>query len=153
MRRMRARLAPLIERARGAVDRLRDRFARRPSELPAAAQLVALEQPGATLGERPYDLLLIAAVLGLLGIGTVEIYSATAADALTHFHDSAHFLERQLAYLAVGGLAMWFGARLDYRKLRAWVYPLLVISVVLLAAALVMPARNGAKRWIPLGPL
>ena len=50
--------------------------------LPAAAQLVAVQQPSATLPERPYDLSLLAAVLGLLGIGTVEIYSATAADAL-----------------------------------------------------------------------
>src|SRR5262249_27168904 len=37
--------------------------------------------------------------------------------------------------------------------LRAWTYPLLAISLVLLAAALATHAKNGAKRWIPLGPL
>src|SRR5512146_3135136 len=145
-------LSRLLARARSLRGRVRLRRDSNPT-LPPSAALISVLHPGATLGERPYDLLLIAAVLGLLGIGTVEIYSATAADALTHFHDSAHFLERQLAYLAVGGLAMWFGARLDYRKLRAWVYPLLFGAMFLLGVALAMPARNGAKRWLPLGPL
>src|SRR5207248_482557 len=91
--------------------------------------------------------------LALIGLGTVEIYSATAADALAHYHDAAHFLERQLGYLAVGGLALWAGARLDYRRLAAWTVPLLFVAIVLLALALFAPARNGARRWIPLGPL
>lgn len=121
--------------------------------LPVSAQLVAVQHPSAALPERSYDLLLIAAMLGLLCIGTIEIYSATAADALTHYHDAAHYLERQLMYMAAGGVALWWGARLDYRRLKAWTYPLLAVSLVLLAAALAFPARNGAHRWIPLGPL
>ena len=48
---------------------------------------------------------------------------------------------------------MWFAARIDYRRLRGWIYPLLAIALSCSAAALAMPARNGAKRWIPLGPL
>ena len=121
--------------------------------LPVSAQIVAVQHPSAALPERSYDLLLIAAMLGLLCIGTIEIYSATAADALTHYHDAAHYLVRQLMYMAAGGVALWYGARLDYRRLKAWTYPLLALSLVLLAAALVFPARNGARRWIPLGPL
>jgi len=145
-------LRRLVERIESAWHKLRARKAD-GAPLPAAAQLVAVQQPGATLPERPYDLLLVGVVLGLLGLGTVEIYSATAADSLTHFGDSAHYLERQLGYVAVGGLAMWFGARLDYRRLRDLSYPLLFGALVLLAAALAMHPKNGAKRWIPLGPL
>jgi len=122
------------------------------ASLPATAQLVAIQHPSATLPERPYDLWLLAAVLGLLGIGTISIYSSTAADGLTRFHDAYFYLERQLTFVAVGGLAMWIGARLDYRRLRQWTYPLLLLSMMLLAAALLAPARNGATRWIPLGP-
>jgi cell division protein FtsW len=121
-------------------------------KLPATAQLVAIQHPSVTLPERPYDLVLLAAVLALLGIGTVEIYASTAADGLTHHRDAAYFLERQVGFLAVGGFAMWLAARLDYRRLRAWTYPLLLITLVLLAVALGMPPRNGARRWIPLGP-
>jgi len=120
--------------------------------LPATAQLVAIQHPSATLPERAFDLWLLAAVFGLLGIGTISIYSSTAADGLTRFHDAYFYLERQIAFVAVGGFAMWIGARIDYRTLRRWTYPLLMLSMLLLAATLFAPARNGATRWIPLGP-
>jgi cell division protein FtsW len=121
--------------------------------LPATAQIVAVQHPSAALPERPYDLVLLASVLGLLGIGTTEIYSATAAEGLTRFHDAAYFLERQVGFLALGGIAMWFGARMEYRRLKQWTYPLLFGSVILLIATLAAPAINGARRWLPLGPL
>ena len=121
--------------------------------LPASAQVVAIQHPSATVPERPYDLVLLAAVLGLLGMGTIEIYSATAAEGLTRFHDSTYFLERQAVFVALGGFAMWFAAGMDYRRLRQWTYPLLVVAIILLGVALAAPSRNGARRWIPLGPL
>ena len=129
------------------------RFGSSDPSLPAAAKLVAVQHPSATVPERPYDLVLLAAVLGLLGIGTIEIYSATAAEGLSRFHDSTYFLERQGLFVGLGGIAMWFAAGMDYRRLRQYAYPLLAIGLVLLAVALAAPARNGAKRWIPLGPL
>jgi cell division protein FtsW len=121
--------------------------------LPATAQVVAVQHPTVELPERAYDLVLLAAVLGLLTIGTIEIYSATAAEGLTKLGNAAHFLERQLAFVALGGIAMWVAARMDYRRLRDWTYPLLLVSLALLLVTLGMPARNGARRWIPLGPM
>jgi len=120
--------------------------------LPACAQVVAVQHPSATLPERPFDLVLLSAVLGLLVIGTIAVYSSTAAFGLT-LGNSAHFLERQLAFVALGGAAMWLGSTVDYRRLRSWTYPLLLLALALLAATLVMSPRNGARRWIPLGPL
>ena len=136
-------------------DKLRSRRSAAPIDpsLPKPAQIVAVQHPVAVLPERSYDLVLLAAVLALLGIGTTEIYSATAADAITRYGDGAYFLERQLAFIAVGGFAMWIGASFDYRRLRAWTYPLLVVALGMLAIALGMHPRNGARRWIPLGPL
>lgn len=131
--------------------------AARPPEidptLPATAQVVAVQRPAAELPERPYDVLLIGAVLALLSIGTIEIYAATAAEGLTRLGNAAHFLERQLAFVALGGLAMWLAARADYRRLRDLTYPLLLLAMLLLLVTLAMPSRNGARRWIPLGPL
>ncbi|HEY4057330.1 MAG TPA: putative lipid II flippase FtsW [Kofleriaceae bacterium] len=123
------------------------------STLPASAQIIAVQHPSATLPERSYDLWLIVAVLGLLGLGTVEIYAATAADGLTNHQDPFYFLERQMVFLALGSVAMWAAARLDYRVLKRFTYPLLGLSLILLAGALLGPSRNGAKRWLPLGPL
>ena len=121
--------------------------------LPAAAQLIAVQHPSATLPERPFDLWLLVAVLGLLGLGTIEIYASTAADGLTRYHDAYYYLERQVMFVGIGGVAMWFAARFDYRRLRQFTYPLLGLSLCLLAAALLAPSRNGATRWIPLGPI
>ena len=121
--------------------------------LPRSAQTIAVQHPSVALPERPYDLVLLAAVLGLLGLGTIEIYAATAAEGLTKFHDGAFFLERQCLFIAIGGVAMWLASRLDYRKLRRYTYPLLLLALLLLGAALATHAKNGAKRWIPLGPL
>ena len=153
-------LRRFVDRARKVSERIRERIrSRRDSEptLPASAALISVQHPSATLPERPYDLILLAAVLGLLGIGTIEIYSATAGEAVTlnalTSLDSSHFLQRQILYVSFGALAMWYGSRLDYRRLRAWTYPLLLVAVLLLLLVLGMPARNGAKRWIPLGPL
>jgi len=121
--------------------------------LPATAAIVAIQHPSVEVPERPYDLWLLGAALGLLVIGTIAIFSSTAADGMAHHRSSTFFLERQLGFLAVGGFAMWLGSRIDYRRLKRWVYPLLVISLALLAVTLAMSPRNGAKRWIPLGPL
>jgi len=148
-------LRRFVARASAVRARLVSRF-RKDEEasvaLPANASLIAIQHPSATLPERSYDLVLIGAVLALLGIGTVEIYSATAAEALTQWGNSTHFLTRQLLYIAVGAVAMWQASRFDYRRLKAWTYPLLLLSLLLLAAVLGMPKINGAKRWIPLGP-
>jgi len=143
----------MAERLGAAWRRRRERTSE--PVLPPAAQIVAVsaQQPIAAVPERPYDVLLVAAVLGLLGIGTIEIYSATAADSLVHFGDSMHFLDRQIGYAIAGGAAAWLGATIDYRRLRDVTYPLLGGALLLLAAALAMHAKNGAKRWIPLGPL
>ncbi len=148
-RMLRTRIADTIRERVAAVRARRDSNV----TLPAAASVVSVQHPSATLPERPYDLILIAVVLGLLCIGTVEIYSATSGEALTQHESSTFFLMRQMLYVSIGGVAMWLGAKIDYRRLRAWTYPLLLGAILLLLAALAMPARNGAKRWIPLGPL
>jgi cell division protein FtsW len=152
-----ARGRRLARAAQEVIGRLR-RDRQEPSppidpRLPATAQIVSVQHPSATVPERPYDLVLLASVLALLAIGTVTIFSSSAAASLVRRGDPWIILERQLAFLAVGGFAMWLGARLDYRRLQRWVYPLLLVSLVLLVATLKMPPRNGATRWIPLGPL
>ncbi|HLL22017.1 MAG TPA: putative lipid II flippase FtsW [Kofleriaceae bacterium] len=141
LRQVRPRLRPATS-SPGAID----------PTLPACAQVVAVQHPSTTLPERPYDLVLLSAILGLLVIGTIGVYSATAGFGLT-LGNSAHFLERQLAFIALGGIALWVGSSVDYRKLRTWTYPLLLLALVLLAITLFTPARNGARRWIPLGPM
>ena len=114
----------------------------------AAAPLVAGQAPTPELPERGLDLLLLISVLGLLCIGTTIVYSATSSSGT-----GGGLIVRQLVYAAVGGFAMWYAAKLDYRRLRRLTYPLLVVALFLLFAALLFPSRNGAHRWIGIGSL
>src|SRR5262245_49037055 len=82
--------------------------------LPPNASLIAL-QPSATLPERSYDLMLLAAVLALLGLGTIEIYSATAGESLTQFNDSSHYLQRQITIDHFAGEPIELNRRGRYR--------------------------------------
>jgi cell division protein FtsW len=115
----------------------------------APAPVLETQEPQLAERERGIDVLLLFAILALLCIGTVEIYSASAVKA-----GSATFLVKHLGYLAVGGALMWWVSRLDYAWLRRFMLPLLLGSLGLLAAVLVLGARIGvARRWFILGPL
>jgi cell division protein FtsW len=103
---------------------------------------------------RSVDLILLAAVLGLLALGTIEIYSSSAVYAFKKTGDANYFLNRQLVYLALGLSAMWLGAATDHRWLRRFAYPLLFAALGLLVGVLAFGATiNSAKRWFVLGPL
>src|SRR3970040_1221587 len=101
---------------------------------PAAprAPPVQVQAPLVELPERPLDLWLLAAVLGLLTIGTVQIFSSSAIYALDKHGDAAYFFKRQLIWLALGMVGLWGASTVDYRRLRRWAYPLLAASVALL---------------------
>jgi cell division protein FtsW len=120
-----------------------------PKPLPAITE----QAPIGEVSERPIDLILVGTVLALLAIGTIEIYAATAAQAAARRGDAGFFLQRQCVFLALGGVAMWIAATLDYRVLRRRTYPLLAASILALGATLAMPSLNGARRWLLLGPL
>lgn len=123
-----------------------------PAEL--ARLTLSRQAPIVAVPGRPVDLWLLAAALGLITIGVIEVFSTSAVYALKKHGDSTYFLDRQLVFVALGGLAMWIGARGDYRWLRRWTYPLLAISLALLALVLTAGSTiNGAQRWFVLGPL
>jgi cell division protein FtsW len=100
------------------------------------------------------DRLLLCAVLALVAIGSVEIYSASAIYALQKFGSSTYFLVRQGIYLSLGLIAMLIAMEIDYRRYQRWTYTLLFTSLALLGAVLVVGVRiNEARRWFHLGPL
>jgi cell division protein FtsW len=120
--------------------------ARKP---PLAERAPVVESPG-----RPIDLVLLAAVMGLVVIGTIEVYSSSAVYALKKSGDSAYFLKRQLLWVGVGLGALWMGARTDHRWLSRRTYSLLAVSLASLVAVLFVGATiNSARRWFVLGPL
>lgn len=86
----------------------------------------------------------------LICIGIVMIYSASSIYAWERYHDSLFFLKRHLSFLAIGAVITFFMMGMDYRKLRKYAKPLLLISLFLLVLVL-MPGIgrevSGARRW------
>jgi cell division protein FtsW len=97
--------------------------------------------------------LLVVITLGLVAFGLVMVYSASSARATLGGDDAAHYLKRQAVYALLGIVALAVLSRVDYRRLRYAVPPLLLTSFALLVAVLVAGiAVNGARRWITVGP-
>lgn len=97
------------------------------------------------------DLPFLTIVLVLLAIGLVMLFSASYAYALAYYGNSYHFFKNQLVWAIVGIAAMIFCSYFDYHKFHKLAIPFLVLSYLLLALVLFMPARNGAHRWISIG--
>lgn len=103
--------------------------------------------------ERGVDLWLFGAILALLVIGTVEIYSASAVYALKKSGDAFYFIKRQMIWLGLGGFAMWVGLRMNYRRLERLTYVMLLFALLALIGVLFTAPVNSAKRWFLIGPL
>ncbi len=95
------------------------------------------------------DLGLLGAALGLVTIGLLTVYSATTVPGA---HEGLWI--KQLQWVGLAIVAGWIAAAIHYRAYDTLAYPLYAISLVLLAAVLVVgDERMGAKRWIEFGPV
>jgi len=101
------------------------------------------------------DVPLLTALLFLIGIGVVLVYSSSWALAERTYGDEAFFLRRQglFAILSIGALTL--GAVVDPRLYERHAYPILGAAFVLLVVVLIPgvgPTIGIARRWIALGP-
>jgi cell division protein FtsW len=99
-----------------------------------------------------YALLATIVVLNLVGV--VMVLSSSAVEALANYGSSWLFFKRQLAWTTLGFLGLIVTSRIDYRLLRRYVGPLLVISAGLLLLVLVPGVGinvNGSTRWLGIG--
>jgi cell division protein FtsW len=98
-----------------------------------------------------FDALLLCAVLSLVSLGLVMVYSASAVMAQDKLGDSLYFLDRQLMAAGMGVVAMAVGMKVGWRRLARLAYPLLLVTLVLLVAVLIPgigTTAGGARRWI-----
>jgi len=117
-----------------------------------APAAVAARPRTRTLGAR-FDVVLVgcSVLLGLIGV--VTVYTATKGKLALAGEDPRYFLKRQAIFLVIGVVVMVAMALFDYRRLEQ-VSTLLYLGILLaLVAVLATPARQGAQRWFPLGPI
>ena len=99
------------------------------------------------------DPILLTAVLALVALGLVMVYSASAIMAADKLHDSFHFFRRQVVGALLGFGTMAFMIKLGYRRLARLAYPLLMLALLSLVLVLVPHVGTvvgGARRWIRL---
>jgi cell division protein FtsW len=101
-----------------------------------------------------YDVQLLFPVLFLVGIGIVMVYSASSAVAIKKFGSDYFFLKKQALFAFAGIVVLVVSRHFPYRYYRVLAYPLLGLSLVLLA---VIQFTNlglsvgGSIRWLRLG--
>jgi cell division protein FtsW len=128
-----------------------DRIAHEPTPPPPTLRD---QIPVIAPGECEIDVVLVAAVLGLVVLGTIEVFSASAVYGMNTSGDSMFFLKRQIAWFGMGLTAMATGATTSYRWLHRFAYPLLLLALLLLGGVLVFGTTiNSARRWLIWGPL
>ncbi|HLX89961.1 MAG TPA: putative lipid II flippase FtsW, partial [Acidimicrobiales bacterium] len=99
---------------------------------------------------------ILVVTAALCVIGMVMVLSASAYTSLQYYGSVWTIFERQLLWMALGGLALFGAARIRYDRWRRWRVVLLVGSFVLLFAVLVPGvgvSAGGSSRWIGVGLL
>ncbi len=94
---------------------------------------------------------LLAAVVSLLSLGLVMVFSASSGSALARSQDMFLVLRSQAFWAVVGSAAMMAVSRFDYRHLKVFAGPLLFLSFVLLGLVFVPGLGRtvgGGTRWI-----
>ncbi len=104
------------------------------------------------LNVRPVDPILLGAILMLMAIGLVMVYSASVHAATIKQGNGAYYLTRSLVYVTLGLITMWVTSRIPYQKIQAAVPILILASVVMM---LMIPffgyTAGRAQRWFNLG--
>lgn len=97
------------------------------------------------------DLPLLFITIGLIGLGLLMVFSASANMADTRYGSPYMFLKKQIVWDLLGILALFMGIRIDYHRWAKLAFPLLAVSAVLLILVLIVgPVVKGAQRWIVL---
>lgn len=97
------------------------------------------------------DLTFLVMVILLLVFGLVMMFSASYAQGYYREGNSYHYIVRQLAWAALGLLAMFLFSRMDYHVWRKLALASFPVVAGLLIACFFMPPVNEARRWIFIG--
>ncbi len=94
---------------------------------------------------------LLGAVVFLILLGLVMVFSASSGPDFLRYHDSAYHIKRQALALLGGLLVLWLATRVDYHTWKPFYWTALIISdAALLAVMFAGVTRNGARSWFDI---
>lgn len=106
------------------------------------------------LQKKSPDFILFLAVVMLLSVGIVIVFSASSYTSYVRYGDAYYYLKKQLIWAALAFVAMYITMSIDYWKYKRWIGYGLIGAFVLLVAVLIPgigKSVNGAQRWIDVG--
>jgi cell division protein FtsW len=115
----------------------------------------AENRPDLIIMHRKSAYLVLVAVLGLLVIGIIMLFSTSAFARESH-GDVYAFVKRQAVWLGVGFIACTVAAVVDYHFWQRtwWIwFALAVVTLALCFVPHVGMRLNGSRRWIGFGPV
>lgn len=104
--------------------------------------------------ESHIDYVLLTAVLILLLIGVLMVYSSSSVWSEYKFGDSFFYLKRQLLFAVIGLVGIWVMIKIPYFKFINWAITAYIACIVLLIALFIPGVglvRGGANSWIGVG--
>ena len=103
------------------------------------------------------DYVVLIAVIGLVAIGVLMVYSSSAMASFLTDDDQFKVVGPQVVWAAVGLVSMAIVTRVDYRYWRLASVPLFGAAVILLVIVVFVPSLNyvvgGSARFLRIGPL
>ena len=97
---------------------------------------------------------LMIAVIFLVVIGLMAIFSASAPKCIDMGLNPARFLIQQIFGVIIGILGLRFLSNFHYKKLINYTMPFVgIVIMMLLLVKFAGVTVNGAQRWINIGPL
>ncbi|HEX6066810.1 MAG TPA: putative lipid II flippase FtsW [Longimicrobiales bacterium] len=100
---------------------------------------------------------LLLITVALLSFGFVSVYSASAVNAVNQGNAHYYFVLQQMIGGALGLVGLAVMALVDYRRLRMFAWPLLLVVIAMLIIVImpgmegIAPRINGARRWLRIG--
>jgi cell division protein FtsW len=151
---LRERLGALMPRRASSPAAAPAKKPRAPRPIPVRDWIDVGSRPTPLLG---FDQALVCVVIALLSLGIVMVYSATVAlpdSPKFAQYSPTYFMTRQIVFVALSLVAALIVVQVPvsfWERAAPWIF---VASLLLLVVVLgVGKGVNGAKRWIPLGPL
>jgi len=111
-------------------------------------------------GEMRWETRLLAVdAVTLVMFGIVAVYGASSLEVTRGRYRGTDLMVIQASGALIGGVLMLIASRVDYYRWRQFAWPLLLLTVVILLplvlpfSSSIAPSKNGARRWLQLGPI